>query len=234
MLDDHSRYNLVLQACGGETRREVQPHLERAFRRYGLPREILCDWGNPWGKRSSVPGQGAATPRMEVWLNRLGVRLIHGRPCHPQTQGKDERFHRTLDVEVLRREEFWRDLSHCQRAFDKWSRLYNQKRPHESLGQKVPASRYRLSPRSYPEQLPEPESFYLEGDEVRRVKSKGELTFRSQFYMVGRAYTGEALALRPLGEQRWELYHCWRSLGVIDQTGPKSPKSRYQPLEPPL
>lgn len=234
VLDDHSRYNLVLQACATETRREVQGHLVRAFRRYGLPREILCDWGSPWGKPSPIRGQDPPTPRMEVWLNRLGVRVVHGRPSHPQTQGKEERFHRTLSVEVLRREELWRDLAHCQRAFEKWSRVYNQKRPHEALGMQTPSSCYELSARSYPEHLPDPESFYLEDDELRRVKSKGELTFRGQFYSVGSAYVGELLALRPLEEGRWEVYHCWRSLGVIDQTGPKQPKSRYQRLKPPL
>ena len=54
-----------------------------------------------------------------VWLMRLGVEVLHGRPYDPQTQGKEERFHRTLNAEVLNGRSF-RDLGDCQRAFDKW------------------------------------------------------------------------------------------------------------------
>ena len=156
MLDDHSRYDLVLAACTGETRTIVQPLLEAAFRRYGLPR-------------------------------------------HPQTQGKEERFHRTLAAEVLAREPVWKDLPHCQREFDRWARIYNEVRPHESLGMKTPGEHYRLSPRSYPERLPEVEGYYLDDDELRKVRSKGEITFGNRTYAVGQALAGEVVALRPRG-----------------------------------
>ena len=90
-LDDHSRYNLVLAACGDEQGQTVRRHLEEAFRRYGLPLAMLMDGGSPW----SDPG-GEPLTRFSVWLTRLGVRVLHGRPRHPQTQGKEERFHRTF------------------------------------------------------------------------------------------------------------------------------------------
>jgi transposase InsO family protein len=64
---------------------------------------------------------------LTLWLLRLGVGVSHGRPYHPQTQGKEERFHRTLVTELLRTQQ-WRDLAHCQAAFDRWREAYNTER----------------------------------------------------------------------------------------------------------
>ena len=216
VLDDHSRYNLVLQACAGETREVVQKLLEEAFRRYGLPRQILCDHGSPWGTGLRDDGRAYGRTGMCYWLARLGIDLIHGRPRHPQTQGKEERFHRTLDVEVLRRESLWRDLGHCQEEFDRWSGIYNRKRPHDSLELDRPVDRYRLSQRSYPERLAEVESFYLAGDELRKVRSKGEINFGNRTFAIGSALTGEVVALRAAGDGCHEVYYCWKRLGKID------------------
>ena len=227
VLDDHSRYNLVLQACGRETREVVQPHLEKAFRRYGLPRQILCDRGSPWGLGLREGGGCYGTTGLEIWLMRLGIELIHGRPRHPQTQGKEERFHRTLKAEVIARESLWQDLGHCQREFDRWSRIYNEVRPHEALQMARPGDRYRPSTRSYPERLAEVGSFYLQEDKLRVVRSKGEITFGNQTFAVGSAFIGETVALRKSGEQRWDLYYCWKRLGVVDLNRVTKPKG-YQ------
>src|SRR5919206_1923662 len=128
VLDAHSRYSLGLIACADQTDATVRAHLTALFRRYGLPDAILADNGAPWG------GSGAqGYTAFEVWLLRLGIPLHHGRPYHPQTQGKDERFHRSLDVEVLQLHRF-ADLPLCQTAFDTWRQVYNTERPHEALG----------------------------------------------------------------------------------------------------
>ncbi len=97
ILDDHSRFCLGLQACANETIETTQIHLTHIFRRYGLPLALLCDNGGPWG--SGYPH--IELTKLTVWLIRLGIQVLHGRPAHPQTQGKDERFHRTLKAEVL-------------------------------------------------------------------------------------------------------------------------------------
>lgn len=231
VLDDHSRYNLVLEACPGENTGVVKPLLERTFRRYGMPRQILCDHGNPWGKGLNEHGQPQGTPELVIWLARLGVEVIHGRVRHPQTQGKEERFHRTLKAEVLKSEDLWRDLAHCQKAFDSWREVYNMKRPHEALALETPYSRYQLSPRAYPDSLPAAESFYLDDDELRRVKSKGEITFRNRFFGIGNGYRGEVLALRRVGEESWEVYHCARKLGTVDLSLPAKKKGSYHPIK---
>jgi len=232
VLDDHSRYNLVLEACRGEARKDVQPVLTRAFQRYGLPKEILCDHGNPWGTGFDSQGKKCGTPGFEVWLTRLGIKLIHGRVRHPQTQGKEERFHRTLKAEVIMRESLWRDLTHCQKEFNSWREIYNHKRPHEALGMKTPGDRYQLSPRNYPSILPEEESFYLSDDVLRRVQSKGEINFKNGTFFVGQGYKGELIALRPIEELRWDVYHCWKRLGEIDLNKQIKRKKYYTSLLP--
>ncbi|MEM5279363.1 IS481 family transposase, partial [Cupriavidus taiwanensis] len=85
--------NVLLKALGHEQFESVQEALEMAFARYGLPERINADNGPPWG--SPVP---RALTTLGAWLIRLGVRLSHSRPGHPQTNGKDERFHRTMQA----------------------------------------------------------------------------------------------------------------------------------------
>ena len=127
MLDDHSRFNLCLAACGDERGETVQGRLSAAFRRFGLPERIITDNGAPWGN-----GPGSPYTPLGVWLMRLGVAISHSRPYHPQTMGKDERFHRTLKADLLGGPPF-ADLAHCQRAFDGWRMVYNCERPHDAL-----------------------------------------------------------------------------------------------------
>jgi transposase InsO family protein len=224
VLDDCSRYLLGLQACGDEQGRTVRTCLEAILRTYGLPESILCDNGPPWG------GGHTERSHLEVWLMRLGIGVIHGRPFHPQTQGKDERFHRTLKADLLTRHD-WRDLAQAQPRFTAYRRLYNHERPHEALGLAVPAARYRASPRGWPARLLEPE--YATGTSVRPVKSKGEITFRNRFYYVGRAFAGCNVALHPCNQDGvFRLCYASFTLGLIDLRTPDNlPKGHYHPLQ---
>jgi hypothetical protein len=131
-----------------------------------------------------------------VWLLKLGVDLIHSTPYHPQSRGKNERFHRTLQAEVFALRQF-RELRQVQRAFDVWREVYNFERPHQALGQQVPASRYHPSPRPMPERLPQVE---YEAHEVVRIvpSTKDYIRFRGRLWKVPQAFRGEAVAIRPL------------------------------------
>jgi transposase InsO family protein len=208
VLDDHSRFAIGLEACTNERGSTVKQRLSVIFGCYGLPRTMLMDNGSPWGS-----GEYDYTP-LTVWLLRLGIRVIHGRPYHPQTQGKDERFHRTLEAEVLRGRQF-RDTGHCQQAFRKWLPVYNYERPHEALQMGVPGDRYRPSRRSFPRRLPPVE--YGPDDHVRRVQHGGEISFRGRLYKVPKAFRGEAIALRPTAtDGLFQLYFCQRRFGELD------------------
>jgi Integrase core domain len=140
--------------------------------------------------------------------------VCHGRPYHPQTQGKDERFHRTLAAEVLQGQSF-ADVAMCQRRFDGWRSVYNHERPHEALGLAVPASRYRPSRRAYPEALPPLE--YDSGDLVRQVDANGRLMFRGRPWKVGKPFRGQAVGLRPTVEDGiWAVYFGVHPIGSVN------------------
>ena len=193
VLDDHSRYVLGVRACANMETPTVQRELTSIFRHNGLPLAMLADNGPPWG--NSCRGEYT---ELGVWLLRLRIRLIHGRPYHPQTQGKDERLHRTLKEEVLDWKLF-ADLEHCQKHFDAWSQVYNWERPHEALDLEVPGKRYQPSRHSYPEQLPPLE--YDSGLEVRRVSYMGQIRFECKCHMIGKAFVGQDVALRPTDDE---------------------------------
>jgi transposase InsO family protein len=190
VLDDHSRYSLEIGACGDERTATVQARLEDVFRRDGLPWRILADNGRPWGNC----GGPERHTQLTVWLLDLDIGVIHGRPCHPQTQGKEERFHRTLKLELIDRKSF-ADLAQAQRGFDGWRDVYNHERPHEAIGMATPASRYRASDRPMPDKILPPD--YEPGAHVRKVESTGRFYFMGRTLRFSKAFAGRAIALRP-------------------------------------
>jgi transposase InsO family protein len=212
MIDDHSRFALGLSACADEQGATVKRHLETAFRRYGLPEAIYVDNGGPWGFTLQDPWT-----RLSVWLLKLGVGVIHSRPYHPQSRGKNERFHRTLKAEVFALQRF-RNLAAAQRALDRWRDVYNLDRPHEALGQETPASRYRPSQRAMPDRPPKVE--YDEAEITRAVSStKAYISFKGQLWKVPQAFCGERLAIRPLStDGRYGVFFAAHKIATIDLT----------------
>ena len=227
VLDDHSRYLVGLKACAGERTETVQGHLEDIFRVYGLPESILCDNGSPWSGAG-----GDYHTQLSVWLMLLGVRVCHGRPFHPQTQGKDERFHRTLKADLLARRDF-ASLADAQPHSDAFRSLYNHQRPHQALGDAVPASRYRVSPR--PWRPADPGFDYAPGAITRTVKAKGEITFQNRFFYLGAAFRAHPVALEPTAtDGLYDVrFHAYR-IGQIDLAVPNTKaKGCYYPMAKP-
>ena len=189
VLDDHSRFSVVLAACANEQTETVRQQLIIAFRRYGLPGRLITDNGSPWGD-----GPGSPFTPLGVWLIEHGIRISHSRPYHPQTMGKDERFHRSLKAEVLSGPPF-ADLATAERAFDRWRNVYNTQRPHEALTLAVPASHYQPSPRDYAETIAPFE--YAPDDIVRRVQQGGHVSLLGRAVKVPKAFRGKSIAFRP-------------------------------------
>jgi transposase InsO family protein len=209
VVDDHSRYAVALQAADNQRRQTVQSAMQAVFERYGLPEVILTDNGPPWGNTGErwLTGFG-------VWLIEHGVAPWHSPPRHPQSHGKNERFNRTLKIELLDRRTF-DDLGEAQQAFDAWRHRYNHHRPHDALGLAVPAERYRPSARVF---KPKVEPFeYPADDAVRWVDVNGRFSFERRSLKASKALIGKQIALRPTDcDGRYDLIFRNVVLKAID------------------
>lgn len=188
VLDDHSRFAVVLSACADQRTETVRSRLIAAFRRYGLPETIITDNGSPWGD-----GPANRFTPLGVWLIEQDIGIAHARPYHPQTMGKDERFHRSLKAEALSGPPF-ADLGAAELAFMRWRRVYNHERPHQALDLAVPASRYQASRRDYAETSARFD--YAPGDIVRRVQQGGRVSLFGRTIRLPKAFRGKSVAFR--------------------------------------
>jgi transposase InsO family protein len=184
ILDDHSRYVVGLHALPQLKGEKADACLVETFRRYGVPQAMLMDRGALWW---SV-WNGWGLTRLSVRLIEQGIRLLYGRVRHPQTQGKVERFHRTLGTE-LRHRGVPQRFAQWPAALAEIETNYNQRRPHEALGMRYPAERYRPSARSYVEQV-KPWEYPADSD-VRRLNLGGMLNEQGRRWFICEALAGQ-------------------------------------------
>jgi transposase InsO family protein len=191
ILDDCSRFNLALSVHEGRALEVIWPVLWDVMGTWGLPQAILTD--NDGVFRGRRGGVSAWTARL--W--RLGINHLSGRCYHPQTQGKVERFHRTLQEDALTNEVF-ESLEHLQAHLDAFRHEYNYEHPHAALDLDVPAQHYTASPRKRPAQLPQVE--YPSDADLRRVHQNGAISVRGCRINVGDGLRGEWVQLRETDE----------------------------------
>ncbi|MGA8072299.1 MAG: IS481 family transposase [Candidatus Acidiferrales bacterium] len=183
ILDDHSRYAVGLYSLPAFTAELVHPCLVNAFERCGVPEAMLMDHGSVWWGTTN----GYGLTWLSVRLIEQGIRLCYGRVHHPQTQGKVERFHRTLD-QAMRHRGKPQQMAEWPGALEEFRRIYNEQRPHEALGMKRPLERYHASERAYQAEPREWE--YPEGSTVRRLNAVGCLYWEGQTWFVCEALAG--------------------------------------------
>lgn len=192
LLDDHSRYALALAPLPSTETDGVLQVLEGVMERYGVPESILVDHGTPWW--SSTNGHGLT--RLGVFLIRQQVKLVYSGVGHPQTQGKVERFHKTLQAWLCHHGKPT-TLAGLTRALDVFRHEYNEVRPHEALAMDTPSHRYHPSPRQY---QPNPEPWeYPTGAEVKRLTDNGCFSEEGRY-----AFVCHALAHRRVRIERFE------------------------------
>ena len=210
ITDAHSRYILRCQALRGTTGViAIQPLFVATFREYGLPEAMRTDNGSPF---ASV-GLGGLSA-LSVWWIRLGIRLERSRPGHPQDNGRHERMHRTLKQATANPPRS--TLPKQQEAFDVFRIEFNEERPHESLGQKPPASVYQPSTRDYPDRLPEQQG-YPDEWQKRKVREGGRIKWNGQQVQINYALWGQEIGLKPIGDGLWAVYFESLELGVFDE-----------------
>lgn len=205
--DAHSRYLLRCQAASKTDTARVQAIFEAAFREYGLPQAIRTDNGAPFASRAI-----AGLSRLAVWWMKLGIvpeRIAAG---HPEQNGRHERMHRTLQQETASPAEPNRRAQ--QRAFDRFRREYNEVRPHEALAMQTPAARYTVSPRPFPARVAEPE--YDSSMLIRRVRLRGEFTWKHQDVFLTETLIGENIGLLPLDERYYTVYFALWPIAGFD------------------
>ena len=213
ILDDHSRYLLGLRARQQTAAKGVREALEEVFSDCGLPQQMLMDHGTPWWN-----SQGAGWTRFSVWLMQQGIELRFSGIRHPQTQGKVERLHGSLQ-RALQRRGRPRRRRDWQGWLDAFRHEYNHERPHEALGMATPASRWLPSQRRFD---PRPKRWeYAEGEWVRRVGVNGGLWLRGVRWEISRALAHEHVALQRVGDTILVRY-CRTTVREIDLVSGRS------------
>jgi len=222
ILDDHSRFVVGLYALGDQTGESVNACLVNTFERHGLPEAMLMDHGTPWW--STTNGYGLTW--LAVSLIKQGIRLYKSGFRHPQTQGKVERFHRTLKDSLSHAGQHKpggkpRTLAEWEKALARFSEEYNYQRPHEALAMKVPADRYRSSPRQY---NPTPSDWeYPMGAVVKRLNSQGSLDYNHRRYFVCESLSNEYVQLERVASSLLVKYRHMYVREIFIETGRSAP-----------
>ncbi len=188
VLDDAHRFCLRFVPVPDKTGSTVFSVLWEMFAQHGLPLEMLCDNGDCWGSRPSK-----CPTAFEAKLMLLGIKPTHGRPRHPQTQGKVERFHCTVKRE-LGLQLVQPTLKQAESVYREFVDRYNWVRPHEALGLDTPGSRYKPSPRKRPGRMPEHE--IPEGALSRKVDEAGWISLNGVPIKVGKGLIGHRVVIQ--------------------------------------
>jgi putative transposase len=221
-----TRYVLAIRLLPDQSDAAVRAVFTRVFREHGLPEAIRVDNGAPFG------GCGAlGLTRLSAWWERLKIRVEFTRRARPGDNAAHEQMHGLYAREVAHRPAANRRRE--QRRADRWRQQYNQQRPHAALGQRAPAVLYRRSQRPFAPALAK--LVYPQGWEVRRVRPKGEIKWQGRLRNVGRAFIGERVGLKALGEGQWAVslgrlllghLHAADATGIRPAKWQRSPKSR--------
>lgn len=204
VTDTVSRYLLQVQIMR-PTVGPVRAALEHLFREVGVPAAIRADNGPPFGAPAGLSA-------LAVWWLKLGIEPRYIPPGAPQDNGRHERMHRTLKAHTTRPAAA--TLAAQQTRFDAFRHYFNTERPHEALGQTVPAAHWQPSPRGYSTPVHDP--WYDADHQVRRVHGRGHIRWQGTHVYVGEALAGELVGVTELANGGHLVRFCTRDLGVID------------------
>jgi len=208
VVDKYSRYIL---ACHGQLTTSHGPSQDvfrRLFRKYGLPEIIRTDNGVPFATQAL-----GRLSRLSVWWIRLGIFPELIEPSHPEQNARHERMHRTLKDETTRPPA--RNLTCQRRRFTRFVGEYNEERPHEALGQELPAKFYTPSPQPYPVRLPPLE--YPGHYEVRLVSRNGGIRWNNHRVPVSHVLMEQYIGFEEIDNGLWEVYYGHVRLGRFDE-----------------
>ena len=205
--DAFSRFVIGITALSSTASLPVEIAFTRDFQEYGLPKVIRSDNGVPFASPLAI----GRLSKLSVWWITLGIRPERIEPGEPQQNGQHERMHKTLKADVTRPP--GANLTDQQLRFDKFRREFNDDRPHESLNQETPASRYSRSARPFPSSLPE--IVYPPHFEVRVVTQSGAMNFRSRRFQLSTALSNQQIGLEEIDDDLWSVNFGPLVLGTL-------------------
>lgn len=206
--DLYSRYGLRVALLDSQQVEPTRREFRILFHQRGLPKRIRCDNGSPFGG-----GGPTGLTRLSAWWIKLGIEVEFITPGQPCENGAHEQFHRVYKAEVARNPV--PSKAGQQLRSNRWLRQYNEERPHEALGMKVPAARYRSSRRKMPAVVEDWE--YPGGWERRWVKGNGEISWQGSRRFVGEAFVGDYVGLKPVKKGVWRVYYGPKLVGELHE-----------------
>jgi transposase InsO family protein len=207
VMDAASRYLLACVALHHPTLENVRRIFVELFKKYGLPKAIRSDNGEPFASTSTAAG----LTQLSAWWARLGICLERIDPGKPQQNGRHERMHLTLKEYACSPPR--RSLGWQQRAFDQFRVHYNEVRPHQALELETPDRLYVPSPRRYPDCLPD---LHYPMAEVHRVRPDGTIAFNQRRQFISTSLAGELIGLHSIDDRYMRVVFADVVLGLID------------------
>jgi transposase InsO family protein len=203
-IDDHSRFCVLARLMPRATARTVCAAFSEALRHYGVPEEVLTDNGKVFTARFGPRDAETLFDRI-CRENGITHRLTAVRS--PTTTGKVERFHKTLRDELFSKHTF-ETIEQAQQALDAFVEEYNALRPHQSIGERPPAERFRLRAMQMPEPVirkttaphEEPVLLLRSDGHLRKVDGNGRIIFAGTRYRARRALAGELVNVQIDGD----------------------------------
>lgn len=207
--DSCTRMILAAEALPTTKEVDAKPVFIKVFRKYGLPLQIHTDNGAPFGCINSL----GRLSKLSVWFMELGIQQVFSDPAHPEQNGRHERMHRELKAEATRPP--GRDFKAQQRLLNKFVKIYNEKRPHESLGMKTPNEIHSFSPRKYPRKIKA--WYYPSHFIVRRVCRNGAIRIgKKNWLFLTSTLCEKKVGLEEIGNKIYRLYFREFFLAYVD------------------
>jgi transposase InsO family protein len=210
VMDSYSRYVLAVVGMHRPTYEGTRAVFQALFKRYGLPKQIHSDNGEPFASAVSL----SRLTRLAVWFMELGIQPVYSDPAHPEQNGSHERMHEELKAEATRPPAY--SLGPQQRKFNAFRREYNEERPHQGLGQRRPREFYRRSARRLPEGIRSWK--YPPGMVVKYVCRNGAIRWGfGKWVMVSTTLVTKYIALEEMAGGKWRVYFRDTLLGYLDE-----------------
>ncbi len=210
VMDAYSRYVLAVVGMLKPTFEGTKAVFQALFKRYGLPKQIHSDNGEPFASGVSL----SRLTRLAVWFMDLGIQPVYSDPAHPEQNGSHERMHEELKAEATKPAAY--SLAQQQRKFDGFRYFYNVQRPHQALGQRRPKEFYHPSSRRLPRRTGSWK--YPPGMCTKYVCRNGAIRWGAgKWVVVSTTLIEKYIGLEEIVKGKWRVYYRDTLLGYLDE-----------------